>query len=186
MLVASIVRLRLDRFNLRHGSDELDSSSSTERSSPVMLSAAKHLAADRDRPFAEFTLSVANVLRACPERSEGVTRCDCSNCQGLFFTIEPCLKGIIVPSADLSASMDIPLSGLCSKCALLRPSCPLETPETVSHYDSNLPETPETPETLETPETPETLDTLENGHRVGPNSLRPRRKTWSVSTMHVA
>src|SRR6266496_1133860 len=70
------------------------------------------------------------------------------------------LKGIIVPNADLSASMDIPLSGLCSKCALLRPSCPLETPET--------------------------LDTLENGHRVGPNSLRPRRKTWSVSTMHVA
>ncbi len=41
-----------------------------------MLSAAKHLAADRDRPFA--------VLR--------VTRCDCSHCQGLFFTIAPCLK----------------------------------------------------------------------------------------------
>ncbi len=35
-----------------------------------MLSAAKHLAADRDRPFAEFTLSVANVLR--------VTLLDCS------------------------------------------------------------------------------------------------------------
>ncbi len=35
--------------------------------SPVMLSAAKHLAADRDRPFA--------ALRACPERSEGVTQC---------------------------------------------------------------------------------------------------------------
>ena len=48
-----------------------------------MLSAAKHLAADCDRPFAEFTL----------ERSEGlkVTWCDYSNCQGLFFTIEPCL-----------------------------------------------------------------------------------------------
>src|SRR6266852_9342300 len=43
----------------RHGSKELDSSSSTERSSPVMLSAAKHLAADGDRPFAEFTLSEA-------------------------------------------------------------------------------------------------------------------------------
>ena len=28
-----------------------------------MLSAAKHLCADRDRPFAEFTLSVTNVLR---------------------------------------------------------------------------------------------------------------------------
>ncbi len=33
--------------------------------SPVMLNAAKHLAAQRDRPFA--------ALRACPERSEGVT-----------------------------------------------------------------------------------------------------------------
>ncbi len=31
--------------------------------SPVMLSAAKHLDAHRDRPFAEFTLSGANVLR---------------------------------------------------------------------------------------------------------------------------
>jgi hypothetical protein len=31
--------------------------------STVMLSAAKHLAAQRDRPFAEFTLSGANVLR---------------------------------------------------------------------------------------------------------------------------
>jgi hypothetical protein len=31
--------------------------------STVMLSAAKHLAAPRDRPFAEFTLSGANVLR---------------------------------------------------------------------------------------------------------------------------
>ncbi len=49
-----------------------------------MLSAAKHLAADRDRPFAEFTL----------ERSEGlrVTWCDWSHGQGLVFTIEPCLK----------------------------------------------------------------------------------------------
>jgi len=40
-----------------------------------MLSAAKHLAADRDRPFA--------ALR--------VTRCDCSNGQGRFVQIEPCL-----------------------------------------------------------------------------------------------
>src|SRR2546427_2213136 len=70
---------------LTHGSNERDSSYSTERSSPVMLSAAKHLAADRDRPFAEFTLSEANGLR--------VTRCDCSNGRGLFFTIEPCLTG---------------------------------------------------------------------------------------------
>ena len=52
-----------------------------------MLSAAKHLAAAHDRPFAEFTLSEAHVLR--------VTRCDCSNGQGLFFTIEPCLNLII-------------------------------------------------------------------------------------------
>src|SRR5260370_11158498 len=50
--------------HLRHGSKELDSSYSTERSSPVMLSVAKHLSAERDRPFA--------ALR--------VTRCDCSNC----------------------------------------------------------------------------------------------------------
>jgi hypothetical protein len=49
-----------------------------------MLSAAKHLCAYRDRPFAEFTLSGANVLR--------VTRCGCSNCQVLFFKIEPYLK----------------------------------------------------------------------------------------------
>jgi hypothetical protein len=71
-----------------------------------MLSAAKHLVANlemrpdnhaarlllrvsqdgrkyRDRPFAEFTLSEANVLR--------VTLGDCLNCQGLFFTIEPCV-----------------------------------------------------------------------------------------------
>src|SRR6266853_4975737 len=69
---------------IRQGSNELDSSSSTERPSSVMLSAAKHLAAARDRPFAEFTLSEANGLR--------VTRCDCSNWHGLFFTIEPCLS----------------------------------------------------------------------------------------------
>src|SRR6266852_1087070 len=62
--------------SLRHGSNACDSSSPTERSSPVMLSAAKHLSADRDRPFA--------ALR--------VTRCDCSNGQVLFFKIEPCLN----------------------------------------------------------------------------------------------
>jgi hypothetical protein len=73
---------------LRHSSNERDSSSSIERSSLVMLSAAKHLSADRTRPFAEFTLSVANGLR--------VTRCDYSNCQGLFFTIEPYLNRIII------------------------------------------------------------------------------------------
>src|SRR5258707_14930025 len=48
-----------------------------------MLSAAKHLSADRARPCAEFTLSEANGLR--------VTGCDCSNCQGQFVQIEPCL-----------------------------------------------------------------------------------------------
>jgi hypothetical protein len=37
--------------------------------STVMLSAAKHLAADRDRRFAEFILSEANVLRVTAERS---------------------------------------------------------------------------------------------------------------------
>ena len=41
-----------------------------------MLSAAKHLAADRDRPFASLRVTLG----------------DCSNCQGLFFTLEPCLK----------------------------------------------------------------------------------------------
>src|SRR6266702_203283 len=55
-----------------------------ERSGPVILSAAKDLAAGRERPFAEFTL----------ERSEGlrVTRYDCSNGQEPFIHIEPCLK----------------------------------------------------------------------------------------------
>ena len=52
-----------------------------------MLSAAKHLAAARDRPFAEFTLSEAHVLR--------VTLCDCSNGQGQFVQIEPCLSCIV-------------------------------------------------------------------------------------------
>src|SRR5207245_8050064 len=63
-------------FRLRQGSNELDRSCSRARSSPVMLSAAKHLAAGRDRPFAEFPLSEAHGLR--------VTRCDCSNGQGPF------------------------------------------------------------------------------------------------------
>ena len=39
------------------------------------------LSADRDSPFAEFTLSEANVLR--------VTRGECSNGQGQFVQIEP-------------------------------------------------------------------------------------------------
>ena len=44
---------------VRQGSNELDSSSATARSSLVILSEAKDLAADRDRPSAEFTLSEA-------------------------------------------------------------------------------------------------------------------------------
>jgi len=66
-------------MHFKQGSNELDISSSTARSSAVMLSAAKHLAAARDRPFA--------ALR--------VTRCDCSNGQGHFVQIAPCLKVII-------------------------------------------------------------------------------------------
>src|SRR5260221_9826589 len=61
---------------LKHGSNERDRSSSTARSSPVMLSEAKHLAADRNRPFASLR----------------VTWCDGANYQGLVFTIEPCLS----------------------------------------------------------------------------------------------
>ncbi len=57
-----------------------------------MLSAAKHLAADRDRPFAEFTLSGANGLRA--------TLCDCSNCQVQFVQIEPCLDKLMRKASD--------------------------------------------------------------------------------------
>src|SRR5216684_1496291 len=63
-------------FFIRQGSNALDSSSATARSSPVILSAAKDLAAARDRPFA--------ALR--------VTRSDCSNGQVQFVQIEPCLK----------------------------------------------------------------------------------------------
>ncbi len=63
-------------MKFRHGSNERDSSSSNDRSNLVMLSEAKHLVADRDRPFASLR----------------VTLCDCSNCQELLFTIEPCLN----------------------------------------------------------------------------------------------
>ncbi len=44
----------------------------------LSVAKGKHLAADRERPFA--------ALR--------VTGCDCSNGQGLVFTIEPCLTKI--------------------------------------------------------------------------------------------
>src|SRR5216683_2910080 len=69
---------------LRQGSNALDRSAATARSSPVILSAAKHLAAARDRPFASLR----------------VTRGDCSNGQGLFFTSEPCLSRIIGPYGE--------------------------------------------------------------------------------------
>src|SRR5713226_3154668 len=77
----------------RHGSNALDSSSAPARSSPVILSAAKDLAAARDRPFA--------ALR--------VTWGDCSTCEGLFFTSEPCLNEIPghVVGADLSCTSPI-------------------------------------------------------------------------------
>jgi hypothetical protein len=53
------------------------------RSSPVILSAAKDLSADRDRPFAEFTLSEANGLRVtgmlskCLRESRVILECVC-------------------------------------------------------------------------------------------------------------
>ncbi len=60
---------------LRQGSNARDSSYPTARSSPVILSEAKDLAAAHDRPFASLR----------------VTRGDCSNWQGQFVQIEPCL-----------------------------------------------------------------------------------------------
>src|SRR5258708_407963 len=63
-------------MKIRQGSNALDSCLATERSSAVMLSAAKHLCAQQDRCFAALSM----------------TRCDCSPCQGLFFTSEPCLN----------------------------------------------------------------------------------------------
>jgi hypothetical protein len=54
--------------------------------SPVMLSEAKHLSAQRDRPFAEFTLSGSEGLRACPEaKPNGVTVMGPISSSGLFF-----------------------------------------------------------------------------------------------------
>ena len=75
---------RIDPYNryrylimkFRHGSNACESSSSTEKDGPVILRFAQDLAADRDRPFASLR----------------VTRYSCSNCQGLFFKIEPCLN----------------------------------------------------------------------------------------------
>src|SRR5947209_681443 len=90
--------LRAVLFSIRQGSKELDSSSSLERSSPVMLRVAKHLAADGERPFA--------ALR--------VTWCDWSNCQGLFFTFEPCLNKII--GVSLCRGRTAVPNSLCPRC----------------------------------------------------------------------
>src|SRR5712692_8290799 len=92
-------------LNIRHGSNELDSSSATERSIPVMLSAAKHLAADGDRPFASLR----------------VTRCDCSNCQGRFVQIEPCLTSETpvyhnIDKTVLPCSLCLSITPASSKC----------------------------------------------------------------------
>src|SRR6266567_5090416 len=38
----------------------------------------------------------------------GVTRCDCSNGQGLFFTIEPCLTIIMVVGQGVKSSSSMP------------------------------------------------------------------------------
>src|SRR5260370_3956743 len=71
--------LRNGRFwSLRQGSNERDRSTATVRSSPVILSAAKDLAAARGRPFAALS----------------VTGGDCSNGQIQFLQIEPFLKFI--------------------------------------------------------------------------------------------
>jgi hypothetical protein len=64
---------------LRQGSKGLDRSSPPERVGPVLLSVAKELGAERDRPFA--------ALR--------VTRWDGAHWEGLFLTIEPYLKKLI-------------------------------------------------------------------------------------------
>src|SRR5260221_6608478 len=76
---------------VRQGSNERDSSSPTERVSPVILSEAKELSAERDRPFASLR----------------VTRWDGCNGEGLFFTTEPCLKFIIGGGRDESAPMSV-------------------------------------------------------------------------------
>src|SRR5258707_10204427 len=77
MHILPVIRVKkYGKISFRQGSNELDRSCSRARSSPVMLSAAKHLAADRDGPFASLR----------------VTLCDSSHCQGLSFTIEPCLN----------------------------------------------------------------------------------------------
>jgi len=55
--------LRAVLFSIRQGSKELDSSSSLERSSPVMLRVAKHLATDGDRPFAARRRDMVRLVK---------------------------------------------------------------------------------------------------------------------------
>src|SRR6266849_3625762 len=77
------------RFGIvRPGSTELDSSWPTERDSPVMLSAKS-----RSPERSEWG-SISVPSETDPSLRGGVTRGDCSNGQGLFFTIEPCLRKI--------------------------------------------------------------------------------------------
>src|SRR5260370_5287330 len=63
-------------MSFRQGSNALDRCSAPERSSVVMLSAAKHLCAQRARCFAALSM----------------TRCDGSHCQVPFGQIVPCLR----------------------------------------------------------------------------------------------
>src|SRR5713226_2159523 len=106
-------------MDIRQGSNELDSSSPTARSSPVMLSAAKHLSAYRDRPFA--------ALR--------VTRCDCSSCQVLFFKLNLALTkypGHPV-GADLSCPPPIYRPGEPNGMSVLICQYALSRPPALSH-----------------------------------------------------
>ena len=59
-----------------------------------MLSAAKHLTADRERPF-PFTAFRASA------HSLRVTRCDSSNGQEHFVHLEPCLNIVDLPLLPL-------------------------------------------------------------------------------------
>jgi hypothetical protein len=108
---------------LKQDSNERDSSSSTARSSPVMLSAAKHLAANRDSPCAEFPLSPFASLRGNSAQGLRVTPCDCSNSQGFFFTIEPCLNKILRPSIQADSSRPAPIPNFNDQHRPLRRRC---------------------------------------------------------------
>ena len=82
-LSCSPICFRGDYIILRTTSREVVTDDRHLEIRPVILSAAKDLAASRDRPFA--------ALRACPEWNEGVTRYHFSNGQEHFVQMEPCL-----------------------------------------------------------------------------------------------